>query len=120
MNFLLAITENDYATENLLQSHSFADVLGFGGQMLLIGIGTVFAVLCIIWLCLVLFKIAFHDLPAKKKAIKTEAEVVDDVEYVPAAVSNDDEIVAVIAAAIAMAESESSDAKFRVVSFKRK
>ena len=120
MNFLLAITENDYAVENLLQSHSFADVVGFGGQMLLIGMGTVFAVLCIIWLCLVIFKLAFHDLPEKKKAIKSEAEVEDAVEYAPVAVSNDDEIVAVIAAAIAMAESECSDTKFRVVSFKRK
>ena len=120
MNFLLAITENDYAAENLLQNHSFADVVGFGGQMLLIGMGTVFAVLCIIWLCLVAFKVAFHDLPAKKKATKSEAEVDDTVEYVPVADSNDDEIVAVIAAAIAMAESESSDTKFRVVSFKRK
>lgn len=33
--------------------------------------------------------------------------------------SNDEEIIAVIAAAIAMAESESEGLKFRVVSFKR-
>ena len=120
MNFLLAITENDYGTENLLKNFSFGDVLGFGVQMLLIGIATVFSVLCIIWLCLVLFKLVFHDLPSRKKATKTKAEVTETIEVSPVATNNDSEIVAVIAAAIAMAESESSDTKFRVVSFKRK
>ena len=70
------------------------------------------------------FSMAGMSLPSilgtKTAEPETEAEVVDDVEYVPAAVSNDDEIVAVIVAAIAMAESESLDTKFRVVSFKRK
>ena len=36
------------------------------------------------------------------------------------ATSNDDEVIAVIAAAIAAAESECTGAKFRVVSFRRK
>lgn len=120
MNFLLAITENDYGTENLLRNFSLGEVLGFGGQMLLIGMATVFSVLCIIWLCLILFKLAFHDLPDKRKAAKNKAETVEAIDASPVATTDDSEIVAVIAAAIAMAESESSDTKFRVVSFKRK
>ncbi len=120
MNFLLAITENDYGTENLLQSFGFGEVVGFGAQMLLIGMATVFAVLCIIWLCLVIFKYAFQNLGKGKKDRKTEAEVVQPVNVAAPSASADTEIVAVIAAAIAMAESESSDTKFRVVSFRRK
>ncbi len=91
----------------------------FGGAILLIGMLAVFAVLVVIWLCLVLFKVAFHDLPSKKSedAPEVSATLVPMQE---AAQSTDDEIVAVIAAAIAMAESESSGIKFRVVSFKRK
>lgn len=120
MNFLLAITENNYGTENLLGSFSFGEVLGFGVQMLLIGMATVFAVLCIIWLCLILFKLAFHDLPDKRKATKNKAETAEAIDVSHVASTDDSEIVAVIAAAIAMAESESTDTKFRVVSFKRK
>ncbi len=98
-----------------------SDALGFGGAILLIGMVTIFAVLTIIWFSLVLFKIFFHDLPAKKAANPTViAESVSPAENVQIANSNDEEIVAVIAAAIAMAESESSDVKFKVVSFRRK
>ena len=91
----------------------------FGGSMVLIGMLTIFLVLCIIWACLALFKVVFQNISEKK----TESAVV--VEEAPVAapvqtVSSDDEIVAVIAAAIAMAESENSGLKFRVVSFKRK
>lgn len=90
----------------------------FGGTMVLIGMATIFAVLCLLWGCLAVFKIVFHDLPAKKAAkavVEAEAPVV-----VTETASSDDEIIAVIAAAIAMAESECSDTKFKVVSFKRK
>ena len=90
----------------------------FGGAILLIGMVTIFAVLTVIWLCLLLFKVVFHDLPEKKAAPAPIANTV--VEEAEVATNNDSEIVAVIAAAIAMAESESSGVKFKVVSFKRK
>ncbi len=94
------------------------DAAVFGGAMLLLGMLTVFAVLIVIWLCLVLFKVVFHDLPGKKTA---PAETIVPAVEVQEVVHNaDDEIIAVIAAAIAMAESESSGTKFKVVSFKRK
>ena len=100
----------------------FGEAFGFGGLMLLIGMATVFSVLCILWICLALFKIGFHDLPEKRKnaasqVVETPAkEVVAEV----APVSDDGEIIAAIAAAIALAESENSGIKFRVVSFRRK
>lgn len=93
--------------------------LAFGGAMVLIGMLTVFAVLCIIWLCLSLFKIFFHDLPEKRKGSSDAPRSSAAVSSAPVT-SSSDEIVAVIAAAIAMAESESNGLKFRVVSFKRK
>lgn len=93
---------------------------GFGGTMVLIGMATIFAVLCALWLCLVVFKVIFHDIPEKKKKALEAAVAVEETLPVAEPVANaDEEIVAVIAAAIAMAESESSGIKFKVVSFKR-
>ena len=97
--------------------------LGYGGFMLLVGMATVFAVLCTLWICLVLFKLGFHDLPEKRKAKALASKVAEAAPV--ATVTNEQEglsgeIVAAIAAAIAMAESESSGIKFRVVSFRRK
>ncbi len=96
------------------------NALLFGGAMLLIGIGTVFAVLVLLWICLMLFKLFFHDIPTKRASKQKIEPAPVKVAAAPAAVSAEGEIVAVIAAAIAMAESESSGMKFRVVSFKRK
>lgn len=108
MNFLLEVTDYSKPVEN------FVDRLTFGSTMLGIGIGIVFSVLIIIWASLVLFKIYFSKAEQKPKIEEPIAE--------PAVttVTDDTEIVAVIAAAIAAAESEYSGIKFRVVSFKRK
>ena len=100
----------------------FTDKLLYGGQMLLIGMATVFSVLVLLWVCLVVFKIIFHDVHTKRKS---EASIQKSVEAAPTeaaapVIGTDSEIVAVIAAAIAAAESESSGLKFKVVSFKRK
>lgn len=116
MNFLLEVTDYSKPIDG------FADKLLFGGQMVLIGMSVVFSVLVLLWLSLLAFKLFFHDLPSKKKAKKsvavaTKAEPVKETAVKTQ--TNDDEIVAVIAAAIAAAESESSGLKFRVVSFKR-
>lgn len=96
------------------------DALVFGGSMLLIGMLAIFAVLCILWLCLTVFKLVFHDLPKKRSAKRKAAPVITTPEHVVDVSSPDEgELVAVIAAAIAMAESDNSGMKFRVVSFKR-
>ena len=114
MNHLLEIT-------NYGEKLAPLDALTYGGGVVLLGLGTVFSVLVIIWIVLMAFKFFFHDLKFAKKPKKTPvAETVTEVATAPAA-SDDEEIIAVIAAAIAMAESESaSGTKFRVVSFNRK
>ena len=123
MNILLAITPDQY-TQKIIDTAGFGETLGFGATMLGIGMLAVFAVLCILWGALVLFKIAFYDLPEKKKAAaKPQAETAPAAAPVISAASaqnDEEELIAVLAAAIAMAESESLGAKFRVVSFKRK
>ncbi len=93
-------------------------ILTFGGTILLIGILAVFLVLAVIWLALALFKYAFAGSETKKKIKPAEEAPVEAPVFVRP--SAEDEIVAVIAAAIAMAESESNGIKFRVVSFKRR
>ena len=111
MSFLLEIQPD--------QPLKFLDALVQGGETLLLGMATVFAVLTVIMLALLLFKLFFYDLPAKKSATAASASA-PAPKASSASASNEDEIVAVIAAAIAAAESEGSGAKFRVVSFRRK
>ena len=110
---LLEITKEE-ATSKL----SFMDALSEGGQIVLIGMVAIFAVLGIIWALLTVFKMVFTNAGTKSKPEKTN----DAAVVAPAPVyTADSEIVAVIAAAIAMAESESGEGmKFRVVSFRRK
>lgn len=119
MNILLAVT--NYSER--IPIDRIGDSLSFGGMMLGIGMLAVFSVLCILWGALVIFKIAFYDIPNRKKAAPKAVEAPVEVEapvVVAPAPSADEELIAVFAAAIAMAESESCGAKFRVVSFKRK
>ena len=97
----------------------FLDALSYGGQMFLIGVATVFAVLGVIFLCLLIFKYAFSK--AGTNTVKNESPASIPAVQAPVHNTGDSELVAVIAAAIAMAESESGNgAKFRVVSFRRK
>lgn len=109
MNFLLEVTDYTKPVE------SFLDRLTFGGFMLLLGMAIVFAVLTIIWGSLAVFKLYFSKAESKAPVVVEEPAPV-----VQAPVSEENEIVAVIAAAIAMAESESDGVKFKVVSFRRK
>ena len=117
MNFLLNADLN-----NLKLADAPSEILSLGGQVVLIGVLTVFAALGLLWACLSVFKVVFHDMPAKKSGrIVPEKKVVESFVAPTPVQTNDDEIVAVIAAAIAAAESESDSAvKFRVVSFRRR
>ena len=102
-------------------SSSFGETLAFGGEVVLVGVLVVFAVLGLIWACLTVFKIAFYDLPTKRSSSSVKQAATQEEDFTPVYSANDDdEIVAVIAAAIAAAESESVGTKFRVVSFRRK
>ena len=116
MNFLLEVTDYTKPIDGLW------DKIAFGGQMVLIGMSVVFSVLLTLWLSLYLFKVFFHDIPSGRKLKTKEIKVAEAAPMVPTTVqsASDEEIVAVIAAAIAAAESENTGLKFRVVSFKRK
>ena len=117
MNFLLSISPEEYGN-NLISTKGLTETLLFGAQMLLLGMATVFAVLAIIWFSLTVFKMVFTE---KKNAPKIE--MIDEATNAPVSnisSSTDEEIVAVISAAIAAAEAESQGIKFRVVSFRRK
>ena len=119
MNFLLDIAEKDFGN-NIMNQYGFGETALFGLQVLLMGMATVFAVLIIIWVALIGFKFIFHDM--KRTAVKQDNKPAVEVsEPIVSTASTDEEIIAVIAAAIAMAESESpAGINFRVVSFKRK
>ena len=113
-NFILSISPDQYA-----EKLNFSEALGFGGQMLLIGMLAIFSVLGIIWALLTVFKMVFTNIDKKEKPKEVKEEVSAPA---PAPVyTADAEIVAVLAAAIAMSETESgNNLKFRVVSFRRK
>lgn len=119
MNTLLSIAEKDYAFNLFEQGYNLGEVALFGLMILGIGILTVFAVLSLIWLALILFEKIFAK-SQNKPARTVEETIVPVQETTTLTQTNDEEIIAVIAAAIAMAESESNGLKFRVVSFKRK
>ena len=100
--------------------------LALAGQMTLIGMGMIFAVLSILWGVLAIFKLVFAR-PEPKKA-KQVAEVKPDLAAVAepepvVAEQNDDELIAVITVAIAayIADEEPNayQSGFRVVSFRR-
>ena len=80
----------------------------------------VFAVLVLLWMCLVVFKMLMSGAATKPDKTNNLGEVPGAVMSPVAYAPTEAEIVAVIAAAIAMAESENNGMKFRVVSFKRK
>lgn len=105
---------------------SVGEKLAVGGEVTLLGMGTVFAVLIIIWIMVELLHLLLGE--KTKKVVKevNEAPVpvktevaetpVDEVQVTPTAPDYD--IIAVITAAVAAA-SGSSPNSFRVVSFKR-
>lgn len=98
---------------------SVADRIGYAARMLLIGMGTIFAALTILWGALVLFRLAVeHFGKAKKQAAPAPALPEKPVE----AVADDGALIAAITAAVAAAMSEENGGQapaFRVVSFSR-
>ena len=110
---LLSISPDKYN-----KTLDFSEALGFGGEMVLIGMVAVFAVLGLLWAVLTVFKFVFAPAQSPAKQNTPAPKVVDPA---PTFATSDSEIVAVIAAAIAMAENECGEGlKFRVVSFRRK
>lgn len=102
-----------------------AEAWSYAGQMTLLGMLMVFAVLALLWGILAIFKAIFAGKTPKEK--KPEAEKTAPLQETPAPVaeeqSDDAELVAVITAAVAAYMSDEGDPAanggFRVVSFKR-
>ena len=95
------------------------EILSYGSQMLLVGMAAIFSVLLIIMLFIKLLQFCLAGSGEKKETATVSQPKAPDVKASLQA-GLDEEIVAVIAAAIAMAESESAGLKFRVVSFRKK
>ena len=112
MNTMLLTEAMDYSQP----IDSFVEKLTFGGLIVLIGVAAVFAVLFIIYIALVIFKLCFQNIHTSDKI---EQQYQAPAPTITQASAADEEIVAVMAAAIAIAESEGTGAKFRVVSFRR-
>ena len=117
MNFLLEITKDNY-DEPIINTIGAGETLVFGLKIFLLGMGAVFSALLLIYLALQLFAIFSGKKTVKEKAPVVN-EKVDVVETEEIRTADDSEIIAVIAAAIAMAEEELPGAKFKVVSFRR-
>ena len=100
-----------------------AERLALAGQMTLIGMGMIFAVLSLLWAVLAIFKIVFARPKKEKTVAPVAAPAPVEETVVEEDASNDDELVAVITAAVAayMAQEEPDAAPngFRVVSFRR-
>lgn len=102
---------------------NIGEKLSEGFVVFIIGILVVFAVLMILWALLTVFRVIFYDIPENKKGKKQEpvAKKEPEVKNMPVAevvYEDDEEIVAVITAAIAsmLGKSESS---FKIKSIKR-
>jgi sodium pump decarboxylase gamma subunit len=118
MEFLLSVGK-DNLDEVIIETQGFTETLLYGAKILFIGMAAVFSVLLLIFLCLYVFNLVFHG-ASKKEQNAPKAEVAPALQAtVVTKTAGEDEIVAVIAAAIAAAESECGDTKFRVVSFRR-
>ena len=100
-----------------------ADNLALGGQVVLIGLGTVFSVLILLWLCLELLHFLLNIRASKadsaNKAVTLPASAADAIPVVTESDDDEDEIAAVIAAAVYAAQAETPHSTFRAVSFKR-
>lgn len=116
------------AVTSIDRSVPMSERLFMGIKTLILGMGIVMLVLAFLWGILELFKVLFYDIPNKRG---TQTPVVPEIEDIPvsepvedyAADSSDDEIIAVISAAITACREAEPDNKytggFRVVSFRK-
>ena len=102
-----------------------AERWGYAGQMTLLGMVMIFAVLAILWGVLALFKVIFaKGEKAAPKQVEKPVETVPQITVAPEVQQSDDELVAILTAAVAAyieseGQTESYAGGFRVVSFRR-
>jgi sodium pump decarboxylase gamma subunit len=114
-----------------MDTRPLAERMASGVQTFVLGLGTVFSVLILLWIVLEIFSVVFYKSKLKKtddtdvesdtaiEAVETIEETYDDVDS--------GELVVVLTAAIAdyqrnaarNASPEEAETKFRVVSFKK-
>ncbi len=114
------------ATTIINENSTLGDRLGLGFQTLLQGMLTIFAILFIIYIFILILGKAMTAAKGDKKSKKSKKNEVVATEKAsestantvsPVSANNDEELVAVIAAAISAYTKEPAT-KFRVVSFK--
>ena len=92
----------------------------YGLKISAMGIGTVFAILLILWHGLSIFQVVFDRKPSPKPTVKVAAPAPVAVPQVQSVASEEDEteLIAVLMAAICAATG-SDASKLRIVSYKR-
>lgn len=95
------------------QGIELSDALSIGGMVTGVGLGIVFGVLIILMLVLMLFKVIFYKNNSKKKD-EIEQETVNEVKQT----SSNDELIAVLTAAIA-ASLNTSTYNLKIKSYRR-
>ena len=94
---------------------TLAEALSTGGKVTVLGLAIVFSVLVVLMLILMLFKVIFYKDP-KKKEVKAEAAPVETVSEEPQV--NEEELIAVITAAVA-ASLNTSTYNLQIKSYRR-
>lgn len=118
------IADSSTAAATVINENStWGERLGLGFQTLLLGMLTIFAILFIIYILILVLGKAMTAAKKGKKSKKKDVVVTEKASeptantVSPISANNDEELVAVIAAAISAYTKEPST-KFRVVSFK--
>ena len=106
----------DFLLYTIGEEVTFGEKMLIGGQVTLLGMGTVFAVLALLWGLVELLHFLLKPFTEQKKpkAVEPAAPIAEE----PVQETDDSEIVAAIIAAVSAATGKSPSA-FRVVSFKR-
>lgn len=102
------------------QGVELGDALKVGGMVTGVGLGIVFGVLIILMLVLMLFKVIFYKENTPEKPKEKAEKVVEEkpVESRPQAVPSNDELIAVLTAAIA-ASLNTSTYNLKIRSYRR-
>lgn len=95
-----------------------SEALAMGGETTLLGLAIVFAVLIILMLVLMLFKVVFYKDPSKQTVSVDTAESVEPAAEIMENTTDEEELVAVLTAAVA-ASLNTSTYNLRIKSYRR-
>ncbi len=114
------VVTTDVISASMDKTTPLSERMALGLQTMVLGLGTVFSILIIIWGILSLFRLFFYTIPNSRKKTNTTVAAPQETEVSEEAFNknNDEETVAAISAAIAV-YLDKPVSSFRVVSFKR-